>query len=272
MTYPIAMIPYANMAPYREAGVPKGCAFLPLVPSASVGALRAGQVLGAAVPVAALPALGDRVQPIGRFGIAARESSLSVLLFSNVPFEEINDPDAIQMTRESTTSIRLLQLLLSRHQQKPKTTSRPKAPSGELIIGDRALCGLYRWKQREAQDPDFNRFQQYGYVTDLACEWYATHGLPFVFARWVVRTDAPAGCRTALENWLNRFQEKEKTFIERAIPKTVTATCLPEDLIERYFKVIRRSLTTEDLAGQSRFLDHLDQKTGVEADPEASAA
>ena len=82
MNIPVAMIPYANMAPYRQLGPPPGCHFVSLVPRKSIDALLSGAVAAAAVPVGGLARLGDAVETIGRFGIAAKGPCMSVLLFS----------------------------------------------------------------------------------------------------------------------------------------------------------------------------------------------
>jgi predicted solute-binding protein len=71
MTAAVAMIPYSNMAPYRQLGEPRGCRFVPLVPKASIAALLSGEVVAAAVPVGGLNALDGVVETVGRFGIAA---------------------------------------------------------------------------------------------------------------------------------------------------------------------------------------------------------
>ncbi|MGD9015885.1 MAG: hypothetical protein PVH30_00785 [Desulfobacterales bacterium] len=260
--YPVAMIPYANMAPFRVAGTPKGCRWIPLVPSESVVAINAGKVLAAAIPVGAMPALGSRIEPIGRFGIAAKEASMSVLLFSHRPIRHLSPGDRISATKESTTSVRLLEMLLHR----PFTGNRQWAPSSplatsdaELMIGDRALAGLY-WRQREGDRfGEAPRLAAFAHVTDLASEWFDWQGVPFVFARWVVRTDAPADCRQAIKEWLLRFRDGEPAFVRRSIPKASADTGLPTELIERYFAVIRRTLTEKDMAGQKRFLDNITQ-------------
>ena len=92
MSVPVAMIPYTNMAPYRELGAPTGCHFVPLVPKASIDALLEGTVAAAAVPVGGLVRLGDTVASVGAYGIAAKGPSMSVLLFSRVPFEALRRP------------------------------------------------------------------------------------------------------------------------------------------------------------------------------------
>ena len=108
MSKPVAMIPYVNMAPYRQLGPPKGCRFIPLVPKASVAALLSGEVVAAAVPVGGLAALQGRVETVGRFGIAAEGVCMSVLFFSRFPFEAMRAPRTIRITSETASSVRLL--------------------------------------------------------------------------------------------------------------------------------------------------------------------
>ncbi len=256
--YPVAMIPYANMAPFRAAGTPKGCRWVPLVPSESVAAISAGRVLAAAIPVVALPALGDHIEPIGRFGIAAKEASMSVLLFSHVPIQHLSSWDRIRATQESTTSVRLLEMLLHRPVaggRQPAASSPLTTSAAELMIGDRALAGLHYRQGGEVRVEEARRLAAFADVTDLATEWFEWQGLPFVFARWVVRTDAPEDCRQAIGEWLSRFKDGEAQFVQRSIPAAAAATGLPGELIDHYFAVIRRTLTEEDMAGQKRFLD-----------------
>jgi chorismate dehydratase len=256
MAYPIAMIPYANMAPYRAAGVPSGCHFVSLVPSASVTALAEAKVWAAAVPVAALPALGTTVEPLGRFGIAARGSCLSVLFFSQRPFATMHMQDRLCITGESTTSVQLLRLLLRRSPGTPRTSEPGGEPSGELVIGDRALAECHA-RQAGPSASRRSPLARFPYMSDLAEAWYKKVALPFVFARWVVHREAPAACRQALGDWLAEFQAREGVWVQRAVAHAAARSGLPEPLIQDYFAKIRRTLSDDDLAGQRCFLDQL---------------
>ena len=192
MFFPVAMIPYLNMAPYRELGTPAGCSFVPLVPSRSIDALRNNSVIAAAVPVGGLPAVNGLTDFLGNFGIAAAEQSMSVLFFSRFPLNDMGSKTRIQVTGESASSVRLLYLLLAYHRgvdDLPRLAAPDEPADGELLIGDRALL---RMKAHQAGRPESITGREYTHVTDLASAWFAQHKLPFVFARWVVRRDAPA--------------------------------------------------------------------------------
>lgn len=256
MHLPIAMIPYANMAPYREQGPPAGCAFIDFIPRKSITALQQKRVWAAAVPVGGLRALDGRVRFLGRYGIAARSEVMSVLFFADRPFEEFRHPLTIDVTGESASSVRLLYLLLGyRHGFRKMPLSmndeRERA-DGALRIGDTALRWAWQMKQNGS-------VQGYRHVTDLAEQWDTRHGLPFVFARWVIHNEAPPSLYDTLMAWLERFRDKEQDLIEQACPKVAGDLGLPRDYVARYLRIIRRCLTPEDDAGQALFQRELER-------------
>jgi predicted solute-binding protein len=251
MTAAVAMIPYTNMAPYRQLGEPDGCRFVPMVPRASIAALLSGEVAAAAVPVGGLSALVGAVETVGRFGIAADGDVMSVLLFSRVPFEAMHRPRTIRITGETASSVRLLYLLLGQchgFDRLPHLAADNQVPDGELLIGDRALV-------RGQAD---GRTQSI-YVTDLSRRWRDTHGLPFVFARWVVRKDASGSVKAAVARWLDEFKAREASLVEQAVPAAAAAIDLYPDIVRRYFTVIRRCLDERDIRGQERFFKSMER-------------
>jgi chorismate dehydratase len=255
MPFPVAMIPYTNMAPYREMGPPAGCCFVPLVPSCSIAALKDNAVIAAAVPVGGLPELAGLTDFIGTFGIAARERSMSVLFFSDRPLAAMGSTTRIRVTDESASSVRLLYLLMAYHRgidDLPMLAAPGEATDGELLIGDRALLRM-RAEQQDA--PPSPASKPGTIVTDLASAWHERQKLPFVFARWVVRKDAPRGTRAALELWLSEFRVREEEMMGRAVPGAARKLNLEPQTIRTYFQVLRRCLDETDLAGQERFLE-----------------
>jgi predicted solute-binding protein len=244
------MIPYTNMAPYRQLGPPRGCRFVPVIPRASIGALLSGEVVAAAVPVGGLKSLDGVVETVGRFGIAADGECMSVLFFSRLPFEEMHAPRTIRVTGESASSVRLLYLLLGSllgFSRLPHVAAAGQVPDGELLIGDRALV-----KGQTAGDA------QSLIITDLSRKWVEIHRLPFVFARWVVRKDASERIKSALSDWLDAFKAREPLLVDQAVPQAAEALHLPPAVIRRYFQVIRRSLDDRDIRGQQLFLRQIE--------------
>ena len=107
----------------------------------------------------------------------------SVLLFSRLPLEELNNR-AIGLTTESETSVNLLRILLARKFGFTNAFERTPLPLPEalktfsalLLIGDAAL-------REGIGSSGFH-------VYDLGALWHAYTGLPFVFALWMVTREA----------------------------------------------------------------------------------
>ena len=247
MSIPVGMIPYTNMAPYRQLGAPQGCHFVPLTPSASVEALVTGRVVAAAVPVGGLTRLETMVNTVGRFGIAAKGPSMSVLFFSRVPFEAMHAPKTLWVTEETASSVQLLYLLLGQthgFDRLPHLVSDSQRAHAKLLIGDRALV----------RGATAKRDDVFSHVTDLSQSWFRSTGLPFVFARWVVSKDVAPAVKTAIARWLDEFKEKEAVLVAQAAPQAARTLDLSLDLIQRYFHVIRWCLDDSDIQGQLQFL------------------
>lgn len=135
--------------------------------------LRQGSAQVGLVPVGALPQLPG-VVAYPHLGIAARCETTSVLLVSRVPLPEVRVLAAHTASRTSVVLARLL--LKARYGVDPQVI--PAVPPVEsmldgadaaVVIGDPAMAvdgsaGLYR--------------------CDLAAEWLAWRGKPFVFAVW----------------------------------------------------------------------------------------
>lgn len=126
------------------------------------------------IPVAMISALAES-HIITSFGILADGKVDSVILVSNTPLREIKK---VILDKESRTSVLLAKILAKEHWHiQPEWINENEESSllpeneltGAVIIGDRALT---------------NR-SQYKYCYDLAEEWKAYTGLPFVFAAWV---------------------------------------------------------------------------------------
>jgi chorismate dehydratase len=254
MTYSIAHIPYANMAPFKELGPPEGCTLKDYLPRDSIQALIDKRVWAAAVPVGGLDRLRKRTTFIDRFGIAVREQAMSVLFFSDRPFSAFSHPLTIGLTGESASSVRLLYLLLGYQNgfdAMPHLVPKAEQCNGYLVIGDRAL----QWAREYAKT---GIVRGYTHVMDLALQWYQRFQLPFVFARWVVHVDAPENLKMVLLEWLHHFAEHEDSLIQKAAPKVAARLNLPIEYAQQYLTVIRRCLKHEDETGQELFLSELE--------------
>lgn len=149
------------------------------VPSACADMLRAGTVdagLVSSIEVARIPGL----VVIPGLCIASPRRVRSVVLLSKVPPESIR---TLALDRASRSSQVLVQLLLrERYGVDPAVQEMASDPQAMLETCDAALL---------IGDPAMRADRHGLLVLDLAEEWHAWTGLPFVFALWAVRIAAP---------------------------------------------------------------------------------
>ena len=126
------------------------------------------------VPVATIPQLNEHFI-VGEYCIGTETEVASVCLFSEVPLNEI---ERVYLDYESRSSVALLKWLMKEywgiHPKIVQATDdtyrgRINGTTAGLVIGDRAF------EQRKIST----------FIYDLASEWKAITGLPFVFAAWI---------------------------------------------------------------------------------------
>ena len=190
----IASVPFVNAQPLTYGftrGPYRGIFRLQHVPPARIpGLLHAGKVDVGLIPsIEYLGLPGAEFLP--HLCIASKRRVRSVYLASRVPLERIR---SVALDMNSRTSVALLKIILwhkgvrdaACHERAPSLKEMLREHDAALLIGDAALTaetsGLF--------------------VHDLATEWFALTGLPFVFALWAVRPGAvlPDGVRPFLES------------------------------------------------------------------------
>lgn len=143
--------------------------------------LKDGDIDLGLVPVAVTQQLPGYVIN-GKFCIGAVGDVASVCLFSDVPLPEIKK---IYLDYQSRSSVVLLKWLVKQYWKidveligadDESYINLIKNETAGLVIGDRAL--QLRGKTK--------------YIYDLAGEWKAATGLPFVFAAWISTRPMPA--------------------------------------------------------------------------------
>jgi len=149
------------------------------VPSVCADRLRSGEVDAALVSSIEYLRIPD-LKIVPGLCIASPKRVRSVLLMSKVPTEQIR---TVALDTSSRSSVALVQILLrERYGLAPQVKDMaPNLPAmlehcdAAVMIGDGAM-----------------RASKEGLlVMDLAEEWHAWTGLPFVFALWTVRNGAP---------------------------------------------------------------------------------
>src|SRR5215471_9250097 len=146
-----ARIPYANAAPFYTLWADAPFAVRNLAPRELGREAEAGTIDLGLMAAGDFLRLRDRFELLAPMGVAARGPVQSVLLFSRRPAGALGEA-LVSVTPETSTSIRLLKLLLN----VKRTRNRP--PEGFV------------------------------HTLDLGADWLEWTGLPFVYAVWAVRS------------------------------------------------------------------------------------
>jgi chorismate dehydratase len=168
----------------------RGMVLYECVPRAVTAAAANGAIDAGPVPLVDCARLEDRFEPVAGFCIASVQRAGSSLLYSTRPITALAGA-YIGVTDEAATALRLLHVLLRcKYQVQPEAYGPLQAAQDAfLLIGNQAL------RQRRGA-PGFP------HIYDLGAEWHAWTGLPFVFARWMVRKEVAPRDKVLLEETL----------------------------------------------------------------------
>ena len=212
------------------------------LPSACAAKLASGEADAGLIPSIEYQRIPG-LKAVRGLGIAAASEVRSVLLVSDVSREKIR---SVSLDPASRTSAALTRILLRRRyglspsyregglpgDSSPNVLARPDA---RLIIGDPAL--------KTRQDGRV--------VLDLAAEWRAFSGHPFVFAFWAVRSEAASLETAAL---LRRSYESGLTHFGELVSSEASATGLNRAVVEDYLRhALHYELEQGDIQGLELF-------------------
>jgi chorismate dehydratase len=179
----VGSLPYLNSEPFFACldGVDQ----VPMMPSALGALMLRGELDAGLLSLADALALGDAVDLLP-FGIATPGATGSVHVWSHRPLDKLHGA-TIGVTGETSTSVRILRLLLERRYdvRDVRWTTLDAPADAVLVIGDEAL------RRRGRPGP-------YACCADLGTEWVSWTGLPAVFASWVMRRTLAEPARAAL--------------------------------------------------------------------------
>ena len=239
----VGQIPFINCILFFHAlEGQSGVRLAPLVPSALSGAAARDAVDAGPVPLVDTWDIEDRYVPLGDFCISTFERARSVFLFSNVPFEQL-DGREIGITHQSSTSVRLLKVLLAhvwRVRPARFTALNARHNDAFLLIGDEAL----RHRRGVETHPR---------MADLGEVWQQWTGLPFVFARWVVRKDLPEADRERLCSLLEQSLESGWPRLEHIAASRAAELNMTIDEVREYLQGFRFRMTASEHEAIKKF-------------------
>ena len=173
----IGYMPYLNSAVFYARLEGDWFDLVELPPRNMAAAMQNGELDAGPLPIAEVLRMKDSIVE-GGLGVASDGPARSVLLFSDLPADEMSGK-SVAVTGHTSTSVQLLRILFADHWKVSDVTLLGPADDcgAQLLIGDEALRRVYGGEKSR-------------YVYDLSLEWKSLTGLPFVFARWVARGDA----------------------------------------------------------------------------------
>jgi chorismate dehydratase len=205
-------------------------------PSEVARQLKANEIDIGLVPVAIIPELKEYYIDAD-YCIGANGPVRSVSVFCDVPIEQV---DTILLDYQSRTSVALTKVLLKHYwkltpklvQAYPGYQDEIKGATAGVVIGDRAFL------QRKVSALEY----------DLAEEWKAFTGLPFVFAAWVANKELP-------ETFIDSFNRANEWGLNH-ISEVVASNPFPHYDLETYFRHnISYRLDEAKRLGLKRFLE-----------------
>jgi chorismate dehydratase len=223
-------------------------------PSRCAEMLRAGECEIALIPVIQLQRIpGLRIMP--EIAVASKKRVRSVLIASRRPIEEVRRITLDPASRTSQTLVKIL--FLRRYGFLPECAERAIGSSAEarnlfddadaaLVIGDPAMR-----LEASARRLDLK-------IYDLAEEWRAMTGLPFVFAVWAAREDVYGGA-SGLPNLVDDLIAAKREGIDNiGLIATQYASELElprSELLDYLSQNVNYDLDDENLLGMGAYFD-----------------
>ena len=115
------------------------------------------------------------------------------------------------------------------------------------------------WRSRSRQRRGAPGFS---YTYDLGAEWHAWTGLPFVFARWMVRKEAAAKDKALLEEALYVGLEDGVEALYQVAEPREDLLMLPRDIVT-YIQGFRYYIGKSEQQAIDQFQRYLQQLEGV---------
>ena len=249
MAITVARIPYLGCEPFYYDMDRRGIQLLNMGPNTTASALRNGEIDSGPVPLIDCNGLGDRFQPVAGFCITAVGHSGVSVLHSKKPIAELNG-SRIGLPEEASTSRSLLKILLTvKHGVEPgafvDSNDDPGTQDASLLVGNQAL------RRRRG-------LRGFPHKYDLAEEWREWTGLPFVFCRWMVRSDMERADASQLEDAMFVGQEDWLDNLYKMSGPRDDLFMLPKDVLE-HIQSLRFYMGVTEQKAIDLFSEHLNK-------------
>jgi len=181
---------------------------------------------------------------VGNFGIVADGFVGSVGIFSEVPFDQIEN---LYLDYDSRSSVLLAQVLLKHHWKRDADSTNP-VHLLEATLGYRDLLGGTT-AGLIIGDPAIEARQRFPYYFDLAEAWKEMTQLPFVFAAWLSSSKLT-------ESFVFAFDEAQKLGVANrlALAKEYQPFIPGYDLKAYFTNQIQYHITADAKRGLEKFL------------------
>ena len=249
MALRIGRIPYLHAEPFYVDMARRRLPLAEVVPGAVAAAAAHGEIDAGPVPLVDCVRLEDRFQPVGGFCVASVQQAGSSLLFSTKPIAALAGAH-IGVTDEASTARQLLDVLLRVKYQLQPAAYGPLQAAHEAVL----LIGNQGLRQRTGA-PGFP------YVYDLGAEWHAWTGLPFVFSRWMVRTNVSPRDRALLEESLYAGLEEGVDALCQLAQPRADLHMLPRD-VAQYIQGFQYYIGRSEQQAIGQFQRYLQQLEG----------
>lgn len=173
--FKIGKVSYLNTLPLFFAWDCSDVEIVEGTPAQLVELLRKGELQAGIVSSVEYLMHPESYRIVHNISISSKEKACSVMLFCKEPIDKVK---SLYLTPASLTS-KMLTLYIIRevYKKDPQIITDKDKAQAVLLIGDEAL-----------EEKSSNKWK---YIYDLGYEWYKLHKLPFVFALFTVRKDAP---------------------------------------------------------------------------------
>jgi chorismate dehydratase len=246
MVMKVARIPYLSCEPFYFEMQRRGIALYDVLPSALAEAAAKGEIDAGPLPLADCFHLDAQFRFLSGFCLATIRRAGSVVLHAKRPIQDLTGA-RIGIPGEAATSFRLLQVLIAlKYQSQPAAyLTLEDACDAILLIGNEGL------RQRHG-------ILEYPHSYDLGDEWYQWTGLPFVFARWIVRKDADPKEAAMLEDTLFVGLQDWADGLFRPAPPRDRLRMHPRDILD-YTQGLRYFIGRTEQRAMDLFRHYLDQ-------------